>query len=128
MKNKKNIIAIIILLLIIIACSIAWFYINNTTNNGTLANIYVDGELYKSIDLSEVNESYEIEIDDEHGYTNIIKVEPKGISIIEANCPDQICINTGVIKDGSLPIVCLPNKVVIKIESIEKDEFDSKTF
>lgn len=126
MKNKKNIIAILILLFIIIICAISFSYIKNRNKDGSIANIYLDGNLYKSIDLSEVKESYEIEINNDH--TNIIKVESNGISIVEADCPDKVCINTGVIRNGSLPIICLPNKVVIKIENNEKDEFDGKTF
>lgn len=128
MKNKKNIIAMLILLFISIICAISFYYIKNSNKDGSIANIYLDGKLYKSIDLSEVKESYEIEINDDKDHANIIKVEPNGISIVEADCPDKVCINTGVIRDGSLPIICLPNKVVIKIESNEKDKFDGKTF
>lgn len=127
MKNKKNIIAILILLFIIIICAISFSYIKNSNKDGSIANIYIDGDLYKSVDLSEVKENYEIEIDSDN-HTNVIKVEPNGISIVDADCPDKICISSGVIRDGSIPIICLPNKVVIKIESNEKDEFDSKTF
>jgi hypothetical protein len=36
-----------------------------------------------------------------------------------ANCPDQTCVKQGVIKDGTVPIVCLPHKVIVRIEGGE---------
>lgn len=32
--------------------------------------------------------------------------------MLEADCPDHTCINSGWLED--LPIVCLPNKLVIE--------------
>ena len=48
------------------------------------------------------------------------------ISIIDANCNDQICVNQGPISNTITPIICLPHKIIIKIESDSKlSEIDS---
>ena len=49
------------------------------------------------------------------GLTNTILVEPGRIRVSEADCPDQICVHQGFISDGTTPIVCLPNKLIIQI-------------
>ena len=48
---------------------------------------------------------------------NIIKNE---IAVIDANCNDKICINQGYISNTIAPIVCLPHKIIIKIEESPK--------
>lgn len=125
MKNKIVIETIFLLLILSIA---SWMYIGSLKNEKSIANIYQNGVIIKSIDLSKVDKSYEFDVEGENGGSNTIKIENCGISITCSDCPDEICINTGVIKDGVVPIVCLPNKLLIKIESEQKEDFDSKTF
>ena len=33
-----------------------------------------------------------------------------------ADCPDKICVKTGKIKNKGEQIVCLPNKLVVKVK------------
>ena len=107
---------------------------NSSTNfsfNSNFIIIFIkNNEVVKTIDLSKVKESYEFEVKGENGESNTIKVEQDGVSIIHASCSDKICIHTGKIKDSSLPIVCLPNKLIIKFERTKEseDDIDGKTF
>ena len=123
MKNSKIFIFIIgTIFSISIILSLILFM---APNKGTIANIYEDGVCIKSIDLSKVTKGYEITLENEHG-TNIITVEKDRISITEANCPDKVCVDQGWISNTTAPIVCLPHKVVIKLEETSKSiEFDS---
>lgn len=82
---------------------------------GTIANIYQNGVCIRSIDLTQVTQQETILISDESG-ENTILVEPGRICIQEADCPDQVCVSTGWISDSAKPIVCLPHKLVIRIE------------
>ncbi|MBQ4526896.1 MAG: NusG domain II-containing protein [Clostridia bacterium] len=85
-------------------------YLNVRDGNGKYACIFEDGVLVHKIDLTRVSKPYTLEMDG-----NIILVEKGQISIVEADCPDKLCIKQGAIQDGARPIVCLPNNVVIKI-------------
>ena len=76
---------------------------------GRIAVIYTDGEVYDTIDLSAVRESYTISLPG-----NTILVEPGRISMQSADCPDQICVHQGTIR-GAGQITCLPNRVQIVI-------------
>ncbi len=82
---------------------------------GTVANVYVNGECVKSVDLSRVTESFEFKVETPAG-TNVIQVEPGRIRVKEADCPDQVCVHAGWITDSANPIVCLPHRLVIKLE------------
>jgi hypothetical protein len=46
------------------------------------------------------------------------------ISILEAPCPDKVCVNTGKINRNGEKIICVPNKLVISIGSGES-EYDA---
>ena len=83
--------------------------------SGTMVNIYLDGKCIRSIDLSQADSSYEFTVDGPAG-SNTIQVEPGRICVSRADCPDQICVHQGWISTSVIPIVCLPNRLVIQIE------------
>jgi len=91
---------------------------------GSIANIYVNGECVRSIDLSAVTEAYEFTVETEWG-SNTVRVEPGRICVKDADCRDRVCVNSGWISDTAAPLVCLPHKLVIKIESKENSEIDA---
>lgn len=130
MKKKKNLIAILILALIIVLSLFSLKIINRESKTLGIVKVIKNNEVIKTIDLSKVKESYEFEVKGDNEESNTIKVENTGVSIISASCKDKICIHTGKIKDSSLPIVCLPNKLIIKFESTKEseDNIDGKTF
>lgn len=104
--------------------------INRESKTLGIVKVIKNNEVIKTIDLSKVKESYEFEVKGDNEESNTIKVENTGVSIVSASCKDKICIHTGKIKDSSLPIVCLPNKLIIKFESTKEseDDIDGKTF
>ena len=90
---------------------------------GTVANIYREGVPLCSVDLSLVTEPYEFTLTDERG-SNVIRVEPGRIAVIDADCPDRICVEAGWLSDSASPIVCLPHRLVIRIEKNAAAEGD----
>lgn len=130
MKKKKNLIAILILTLIIVLSLFSLKMINRESKTLGIVKVIKNNEVIKTIDLSKVKESYEFEVKGDNEESNTIKVENTGVSIVSASCKDKICIHTGKIKNSSLPIVCLPNKLIIKFESTKEseDDIDGKTF
>ena len=84
---------------------------------GNIAYVYQSGELIDEINLDTVTTPYTFRVENDRGEYNVISVEQGRISVIEASCPDHICMNTGWISDGVFPIVCLPNELVIQIGS-----------
>ena len=104
-----------LLLLAVLALASGSFYALRGGASGTVAGIYVDGELWDSVDLSAVAVPYEITGETELGY-NTILVSHGAIEVAHADCSEQVCVNQGSISDSLIPIVCLPHHLVIRIE------------
>ena len=49
------------------------------------------------------------------GNSNTILIEDGSICVSEAECPDKTCVNMGRLRSESLPIVCLPNHLIIRL-------------
>ena len=56
------------------------------------------------------------EIGQEDGSLNVIRVENGVVWMQEANCRDGLCIRQGKMKNGAKTIVCLPHKLVVKMD------------
>lgn len=121
MKRKFLYAILIIIITILILVS---FLIYNIGRNDPKAEIYKDGKLIKTIELSENMEPVEFTVTGENGEKNNILAENGSIRVISASCPDKICVNQGFISDGVVPIVCLPNRLVIEIKGGE-DQADA---
>ncbi len=111
MKHKTFFIILIIILLICALLTV-FAYLRN---GGTVAEISLDGNVLYEIPLTGADEGYEIPIEQD-GRQNIILIENGKVSMKYANCPDGLCIKQGKITNSSYPIVCLPNRVVVKIK------------
>ncbi len=95
---------LIIVLVVVLAFAI-WLY-PVFSEQGNDAQIK-QGEETKSVSLLE---DKEIVIDGA-----IVRIADKKISIIESDCPDKVCVNTGEISKKGESIVCVPNGIVITI-------------
>ena len=49
------------------------------------------------------------------GSGNTIEISGGSVRMIEADCPDKICVRTGPISRSGQSIVCAPHKVVVTI-------------
>lgn len=83
--------------------------------SGQTATLWLDGELYQTIDLSAVAVPYEFDVTSERG-TNTVRVSPGGIAVVWSDCPEQLCVAQGEIDSPLIPITCLPHRLVIQIE------------
>ena len=114
--KKKDILLILGILVVITACYVI-INVINSKNAGNI-EIYVDNKLYKTVSI---NAKEEFKIESRGGY-NIVKIHDKGVEIVDASCPDKVCVHTGFINKPSQSIVCIPNRVSIKINTNEKND------
>ncbi|HHT98279.1 MAG TPA: NusG domain II-containing protein [Clostridiales bacterium] len=117
---KKNDYYLIGIILIMSLLSI--LTINSFKKEGTKVVVYIDGEVYKTFDLDEGVE-HTIDIDADHWNKFIIK--DGKVDMIDASCPDLICVKDKPIHYNNEIIVCLPNKVVIEIVGGKDNPIDS---
>ncbi|MFO7881724.1 MAG: NusG domain II-containing protein [Kosmotogaceae bacterium] len=109
--GKYDWILITIVGLVVFITIIPFNYDSNNT-----AFVYIGNEMSFKIDLTEDGTYSVLE-------SVVVEVKDKRIRIKKSNCPQQLCVKMGWISSPGVPIVCIPNKVmvVIKAESDNKD-------
>lgn len=115
--NKSDIKLISIsLFVLLIICFIMYIF---NDNNLKQAKVYYEDKVVLTIDLSK-NGTYDVD-----GYNGNVKflVENNKIKVLEENSPKHLCSYQGFISESYQTLVCLPNKIVVKIES--KDNYDA---
>jgi len=109
MKQRKNDLLLVAVLLI--ASAVLWLLFARPGDVGGWAVVTVDGE---EIGRYALHEEREITIGDED--YNILTIRDGKAAVTEANCGDHTCVRTGEVSRTGESIVCLPHKVVVRIE------------
>ena len=91
-QKKKSMLLFLVVALLLVLSLVAVFFLNSHNEQGEIARIYQDG--------------------------NLIRVEKGAIGIKDADCPDKICQQRGMVSDTGYPVTCLPHKLVIQIERL----------
>ena len=115
--KKKDLMLMGIILFIAAVCSLVHHFTGEAGKG--MITIKVDGVTEDTYSLTE---DRKIEIN--HG-TNILEIKDGEASMIEADCPDQICVHQKAISANGESIICLPNKVVVEVESDKESELDA---
>ena len=63
----------------------------------------------------------------QYDYYNIVEIKDGKVSVTEASCKNQVCVRHGAISGTGESIVCLPNRLVVRIENGEGGGYDSVT-
>ena len=112
---------IVLIAVLVVAAPLFWF-LNRyfwAEKRGTYAEIYHDSVLVYRIKLSTAKEaSFSIP-----GVPNVVihQSADGSIAFIKSDCPDKICIRSGRLRYAGQFAACLPNKIMLKIVSEEKD-------
>ncbi len=119
-----------ILIVVLIIFAISFNYVFLGVYGGGSSDqvvVSVEGQVYGKYSLDK-DGVYTVSIDNNNIVNNQFEIKNGVVSMIDANCPDKYCIHSKGIEYNSEAIVCLPNKVVLQINSDdpEKDsEIDS---
>ena len=115
--NKSDLILITIVFVISVILIVI---LMNNSSSGNYAFVYYENKIIKKIDLSK-NDIYKVD-----GYNGEVVIEVKNhkIGVINETSPYHLCSKQGFVSSSLEPIVCLPNKIVIKIEE-ENTELDA---
>ncbi len=110
-----------------------WLILSWSGKTGDNISIMVDGQLYGTYSLDEDKEIV-IGLPDgasgaDYGSTeaggtnsvwrNVLKIQAGQASMIEADCPDLLCVHHKPISKQGESIVCLPHKVIVKVTGEE---------
>lgn len=91
-------------------------FLPGSNDPAAVAQIYLDGKLVKTVPLSE-NRTFIVA----DQYSNEITVKDGAISFTASTCPGQDCVHSGSIHSTGRSLVCLPNRVEIRVVSADAD-------
>lgn len=114
--NKSDVKLIIVIILIII---IIYLFMNLKKENGKIATVYYDNNIALTIDLTK-KQKQEFDVLGYNGNVHIVANYGK-VKVEEEKSPKNLCSKQGFISSSNQSIVCLPNKIVIKINSSKYD-------
>ena len=115
--QKGDILAIVLTLVLAFGTGAA-FLPKADTGKATV-EIWQDGELIKQLPL-DVDDRLEI-----HGqYRSLVVIENGRVRMEESDCPGEDCVHSGSVGTPGRSIICLPNRVEIRIVGAEADEVD----
>ena len=116
--GKNDVIFISLLAVFCIAVCVAVY--KGGVVEGSNILITIDGEEYGTYSLFE-EQTIVIENGDAK---NIIEIKGGKAYMLEASCPDQLCVDQNEISFDKESIICLPNKVVLTVISDAENEVD----
>ena len=116
--KKRDIILIIVLLVI---AGASYLIMQTFSADGGKVVVTVDSTVVYEGELSK-DDSYDILQSDG---SNTVVIKDGKVSMSQADCPDQICVDHKAISKTGETIVCLPHKVVVSIEDGEESEVDT---
>ncbi|MDR0862155.1 MAG: NusG domain II-containing protein [Oscillospiraceae bacterium] len=111
MKKRKHTLEIIIAAVFLISSATALVIHLNRESRGVIG-VYRDGVLLSTFTLDGI-EPLDYEVVGENGEMNLVHIDSDGARMLLANCPDKLCVLHGKLA-GNEPIICLPNRVVVK--------------
>lgn len=113
---------ILIAFLLVAALSFTFVYQAFIKEEGSRVVITVDGKEYKNLSI---NEDTSLLIEGANGGTNHLVIQDGKVKMNEATCPDLICVHQREIQYSGESIICLPNKVVVRVIGGETDDVDA---
>lgn len=100
-----------------------WICVRQVGNRaGAYVTVTVDGELYGTYSL---DVEQEVPIRRDGVTTNVLVIAEGQADMIQADCPDKLCVHQRAISKSKESIICLPNKVVVTVEQAGSPEYDS---
>ena len=121
-KNDVILIAGILLFALAAFGGLSWYSAASTQK--AEAVVEIDGQEQGHYPL-EQDTTVDLQLVD--GSYNLLEIKDGKADIIEASCPDKICVNHHPVSKRGESLVCLPNKVVVEIKNGEGMEVDGTT-
>ena len=110
--KRSNRFWLVILGVLLLAAVIGLVFVRSQRETGAEVQVLQGGEVTDTLSLGKnVTRRYE----NGNGGYNIVEVREGKVSVTEASCPDKVCVNHGPTDQTADPIVCLPNKLVVRV-------------
>jgi hypothetical protein len=113
MKRSDRITAVIIVSALALLV-VVWAVMHHA--GGSVATVRVDGKVVATFDLTSATPRT-LRVAGAIGPVDIATDGKGSIRVLDATCPDQICVKTHPAHSPGDQIICVPNHMVITVES-----------
>ena len=83
---------------------------------GEYITVSLEGNVIGSYVLTEKEQVIEI------GDSNVLTIINNEAYMSNALCPDKICVERGRVSKSGEEIICMPNRVIVRVEGGDEDE------
>lgn len=105
--------------------ALVWFLFTNiSVKSGDTLIVTKDNDTVGSYSLSE-DGVYSVK--DEDKTLLLFEIRNGSVNVLSASCPDKLCIHQKSISKNDELIVCLPNRIVLEINSYQKSDNGTDT-
>ena len=118
LKERRNDILLAAVLLLLGGALALFLWLTRQT--GGTVSVRIDGKAVMELPLSE---NAQIVLG-EGDHTNTLIIRDGKAQVIEASCPDRICVRQGAVQYAGESIVCLPHKLVVTVQGGPPPDID----
>ena len=108
---------------LILLSLVSYPLVRNMAQEGNSVQIEADGKMYKVVSL---DASQTLAVPGPLGNTLVV-IHAGKVHVSESPCTAKICVKTGEISHTGQIIVCIPNKVIIRVTGEEDAAYDAVT-
>jgi len=101
----------------------SYFLFQIVMGQGETVSVYSDGRLMYRLSLSK---NTEIHVQGILGVSKI-RIENRQVYIFNAPCPHKICMTMGKVSRAGQVLVCIPNKLYVRIDGRDTRDLDGIT-
>ena len=98
-------------------------FLRLTRQTGGTVSVQMDGKVVMELPL---NEDAELVLG-EGEHTNTLVIRDGKARVIEASCPDRVCVGQGAVQYAGESIVCLPHRLIITVQGGAAGGIDGST-
>lgn len=121
-KKRRN--SLIFGVICVVVATAAGNAMNAGRKTGSQIVVWIDGVEEGRYPLN-IDREIEIGMNGTEEGKNVIQIHNGKADMIEADCPDQLCVNQKEIGKTGEIIVCLPHKLVVEVEGKEDSDLDA---
>lgn len=117
--KKKDVVLIIVIICVAVGAYLLHHVLKDTGSGDAV--VKVKGVIEGTYSLSE---DQEIPINEG---SNVLEIRNGKADMIDADCPDQLCVHQKAISLNGESIICLPNKIIVEVRSQKDSKLDAVT-
>lgn len=94
---------------------------------GLVATVSINGHVVDTLSLDGTGQPVRRVYASVGGF-NTVYADGNGAAVVEADCPDRLCVKSGPINRPGSSVICLPHRFILRVEGAAEDGLDGGTY